>query len=55
MLFRLHATLSNRHQKTYLSGAPDCFTAVRSLEYMLKQQSYSFVITKVERCEASEI
>lgn len=48
-MFRIHATLSNRYRKTYLSGAPDCFTAVKSLERLLSEQSYSFAITKVER------
>ena len=51
-MFRIHATLSNRYRKTYLSGAPDCFTAVKSLEHFLKEQSYSFAITKVERVSA---
>ena len=53
-MFRIHATLSNHHKKTYLSAAPDCFTAVKALERLLSEQSYSFAIKKIERCEASE-
>ena len=34
-MFRIHATLSNHYQKTYLSAAPDCFTAVKALERLL--------------------
>ena len=53
-MFRIHATLSNHYKKTYLSAAPDCFTAVKALERLLSEQAYSFAIRKIERCEASE-
>ena len=51
-MFRIYATLSNRHEKTYLSGAPDCYSAVKALEALLREQSYSFAIKKVERVSA---
>ena len=48
-VIRIHALLSGRIHKTYLSGAPSIFDAVKSLEALLKEQSYSFRITKSYR------
>ena len=51
-MFRIYATISTRSQKTYLSAAPDVMTAIKDLEQLLQNQSYSFVIDKVERASA---
>ena len=48
-VFRITAILSGRIKKTYLSGADNAFDAVRSLEALLREQSYSFRTVKVER------
>lgn len=48
-VIRIHALLSGRIHKTYLSGAPSIFDAIKSLEALLKEQSYSYRITKAER------
>ena len=48
-VIRIHALLSGHQHKTYLSGAPSIFDAVKSLEALLKEQNYSFKITKAER------
>ena len=52
-VIRIHALLSGRHHKTYLSGAPSVYEAVKALEVLLKEQNDSFKITKAERVEIS--
>ena len=48
-VIRIHALLSGHQHKTYLSGAPSIFEAVKSLEALLSEQNYSFRIYKAER------
>lgn len=48
-VIRIHALLSGHNHKTYLSGAPSIFEAVKALEALLKEQNYSYRITKAER------
>ena len=48
-VFRIHAKLNNWVLKTYLSGAPTVYEAVESLTALMKLQSYTFQIVKVER------
>ena len=48
-VFRLHAKLNNLVEKTYLSGAPTVYEAVKALEAMMRPQEYAFQVVKVER------
>ena len=48
-VFRLHAKLNNLVEKTYLSGAPTVYEAVKALEALMKPQDYAFRVVKVER------
>ena len=48
-VFRIYAKLNNLVEKTYLSGAPTVYEAVKALEAMMKPQDYAFRVVKVER------
>ena len=48
-VLRLTAKLNNLVEKTYLSGAPTVYEAVKALEAMMQPQQYTFRVVKVER------
>lgn len=48
-VIRIHALLSGHNHKTYLSGAPTIYDAVKAIEKLLSEQNYSYKITKAER------